>query len=147
MIQDRISILKAIVAAEREAEEIDTVAFARLKMNHRSTGRCCTFLVENDDPLVLSDTILREATLCGLQDSMPDRVLQQESQRESKREEVAIKDLIDVEKVIKRTIMLKDIARGDIYTSGKYSAQRKIIAAEIIVQNDHAWPQNPYLPP
>ena len=48
-----------------------------------------------------------------------------------------------LEKVLKRAIILRDIAGEDIYNSGKYQGDRHI---ELIYHNGHAWPKDLHFP-
>lgn len=59
-----------------------------------------------------------------------------------------IADVVGLEKILKRAIILKDIAGEDIYNSGKYvgCADNTYRKAELIVHNGHAWPKDLHFP-
>ena len=55
-----------------------------------------------------------------------------------------VDDIADLEKILKRAIILRDIAGEDIYNSGKYQRGGDGIRGkvELIVHNGHAWDKN-----
>ncbi|MEW8441099.1 MAG: hypothetical protein AB2689_23365 [Candidatus Thiodiazotropha taylori] len=53
-------------------------------------------------------------------------------------------DVAELEKILKRAIILKDIAGEDIYNSGKYQSRGADI--ELICHNGHAWPKDLHFP-
>ena len=59
-----------------------------------------------------------------------------------------VADVAKLEKILKRAIILRDIAGEDIYNSGKYQKNgvRTNGKAELIVHNGHAWPKNLQFP-
>ena len=50
-----------------------------------------------------------------------------------------------LEKILKRAIILRDIAGEDIYNSGKFQSRGADI--ELIYHNGHAWSNNLHFPP
>ena len=61
---------------------------------------------------------------------------------------VTVDDVVELEKILWRAIILRDIAGEDIFNSGKYGTggnggHRPI---ELICHNGHAWPKDPHLP-
>ncbi|MEW8688960.1 MAG: hypothetical protein AB2556_24340, partial [Candidatus Thiodiazotropha sp.] len=53
-------------------------------------------------------------------------------------------EVADLEKILKRAIVLKDIAGEDIYNSGRYRVTKAPI--ELICHNGHAWPKDVHFP-
>ncbi|MEW8688837.1 MAG: hypothetical protein AB2556_23715, partial [Candidatus Thiodiazotropha sp.] len=59
-----------------------------------------------------------------------------------------VEDVAELEKILKRAIILKDIAGADIFNSGKYGrggngGHRSV---ELICHNGHAWPKYLHFP-
>ena len=59
-----------------------------------------------------------------------------------------IEDVADLEKILKRAIVLRDIAGEDIYNSGKYQRGGNGVRGkvELIVHNSHAWSKDLHFP-
>ena len=59
-----------------------------------------------------------------------------------------VHDVAELEKILKRTIVLQDIAGEDIYNSGKYKRGGNGVRGkvELIVHNGHAWSKDLYFP-
>ncbi|MEW8688935.1 MAG: hypothetical protein AB2556_24210 [Candidatus Thiodiazotropha sp.] len=56
-----------------------------------------------------------------------------------------VDDVAELEKILKRAIILRDIAGENIYDSGKYQHSRwKTV--ELICHNSHAWPKDLHFP-
>ena len=53
-------------------------------------------------------------------------------------------DVAELEKILKRTLIVRDIAREDIYNSGKYQSRGADI--ELICHNGHVWPKDLHFP-
>lgn len=56
----------------------------------------------------------------------------------------AVEDVADLEKILKRAIILRDIAGEDIFNSGKYQGWHRPV--ELICHNGHAWPKGLHFP-
>ena len=56
--------------------------------------------------------------------------------------------MVELENILKRAIVLRDIAGEDIYNSGNYQrgGNRVRGRVELIVHNGHAWPKDLYFP-
>ena len=54
-----------------------------------------------------------------------------------------VEDVAELEKILWRPIVLRDIAGEDIFNRGKYSRNRSI---ELICHNGHAWPKDLHFP-
>ena len=52
--------------------------------------------------------------------------------------------MAELERILKRAIILRDIAGKDIYNNGKYRSRGADI--ELIVHNGHAWPKDFHFP-
>ncbi|MEW8615753.1 MAG: hypothetical protein AB2610_21560, partial [Candidatus Thiodiazotropha sp.] len=59
-----------------------------------------------------------------------------------------VEDVADLEKILKRAIVLRDIAGEDIYNSGKYQRGGNGVRGkvELIVHNGHAWSKDLHFP-
>ena len=59
-----------------------------------------------------------------------------------------VDDVAELEKVLKRAIILRDIAGEDIYNSGKYQFGGNAVRGkvELICHNGHAWPTDLHFP-
>jgi len=59
-----------------------------------------------------------------------------------------VNDVAQLEKILKRAIILKNIAGEDIYNSGKYQFGGNGVRGkvELIVHNGHAWSKDPHFP-
>ena len=59
-----------------------------------------------------------------------------------------VEDVADQEKLLKRAIVLRDVAGKDIYNSGKYQRGGNGVRGkvELIVHNDHAWSKDLHFP-
>ena len=59
-----------------------------------------------------------------------------------------VEDVADLEKILKRAIVLRDIAGEDIYNSGKYQRGGNGVRGKVeqIVQNGHAWSKDLHFP-
>ena len=59
-----------------------------------------------------------------------------------------VDDVAELEKILKRAIILRDIAGEDIFNSGKYgtSGNGAHRAIELICHNGHAWPKDLHFP-
>ena len=55
-----------------------------------------------------------------------------------------VDDVAELEKILKRSIILTDIAGEEIFNSGKYQGQHRQV--ELIVHNGHAWPRDLHFP-
>ncbi|MEW8688909.1 MAG: hypothetical protein AB2556_24080 [Candidatus Thiodiazotropha sp.] len=56
-----------------------------------------------------------------------------------------VDDVAELEKILKRAIILRDIAGENIYDSGKYQHSRWE-TVELICHNGHAWPKDLHFP-
>ena len=60
-----------------------------------------------------------------------------------------VDDVAKLEKILKRTVILKDIAGKDAYNSGKYTmggGNGKCRPIELVCHDGHAWPKNLHFP-
>ena len=59
-----------------------------------------------------------------------------------------VDDVAELEKILKRAIVLRDIAGGDIYNSGKYQRGGNGVRGKVehIVHNGHAWSKDLHFP-
>ena len=59
-----------------------------------------------------------------------------------------VDDLAELEKILKRAIVLLDIAGEDIYNSGKYQRGGNVVRGKVdlIVHNGHAWSKDLHFP-